>query len=525
MFTVTTRKPEKFDGDVLVYCLLQGKKSIPECDQNIKKIVKAVCKSGNFTGKQGQTRLLYPKLFDQVMGGGFACRSILLVGLGKKEQEKTNTKTKKENEILEQIRFAGGVIASEGRKLNAGSMCVALPEMVGLSSSETAEAMSEGLLLGNYSFDKYKTVNGDEQASLPVQSFLLSGHGAAGPVRQGLKKGRVVAEAACRARDMANEPGNMWTAEAFGRYAKSIAKEHGLKHKIFGKEEIKKLGMGGLLAVNQGSATPPKLVILEYRADKSDIEGEKERTKKPVLLLVGKGLTFDSGGISIKPAAGMEDMKYDMCGGAVVLAAMQAIGEEKPASVDVVAVVPATDNMLSGQALKPGDVITHFGGKTSEIINTDAEGRLILADALAYGIKTYKPDAVVDFATLTGAVITGLGHHYTGLLANNDELVDWIISAGERAGEPFWRLPLGKEYSKQIESKVADIKNTGGRAAGTITAAAYLQEFVGDIPWAHCDIAGTSWGFTQKPYIPKGPSGVGVRTLINLVRNWKLPVK
>lgn len=518
MITVTTRKPEKFDGDVLVYCLLQGKKSIPEYEKNIKKIVKVVSKSGNFTGRQGQTCLLYPKLFDQIYIGNFACKCILLVGLGEKARGEES-----ENEMLEQVRIAGGLIASKGRELSAESMHVVLPELVGLSSIETAEAMSEGLLLGNYSFDKYKTLAKDDEPSLPVQSFLLSGQGSASSVRQGMRKGRIAAGAARIARDMANEPGNIWTPSSFGRYAKTIAKEHGLKCRIIDKTEMSKLGMGGIIAVNQGSDAPPKLVILEYRADRS--EREKGGKRKPVLLLVGKGLTFDSGGISIKPASGMEDMKYDMCGGAVVLAAMQAIGEEKPATVDVVALVPTTDNMVSGSAIKPGDIITHFGGRTAEIINTDAEGRLILADSLAYGIKTYKPDAVVDFATLTGAVITGLGHHYTGIMANNDELAQQVISAGDRAGEPFWRLPLGKEYSKQIKSKTADIKNTGGRSAGTITAAAYLQEFVGDTPWVHCDIAGTAWGFTEKSYIPKGPSGVGVRTLVNLVRNWKSSVK
>jgi leucyl aminopeptidase len=238
-------------------------------------------------------------------------------------------------------------------------------------------------------------------------------------------------------------------------------------------------------------------------------------------MLVGKGLTFDSGGISLKPAAGMEDMKYDMCGGAAVLCAMQAIAEEKPKNLNVVALVPATENLSGASAIKPGDIITHFGGKTSEVINTDAEGRLILADALAYGIKTYSPDAVIDLATLTGAVIVGLGHHRTGLLATDDTLVKKIIAAGDRAGEPLWRLPLGPEYSKQIESRVADIRNIGGKGAGTITAAAYLQEFVGDTPWAHLDIAGTAWNFTEKSYVPKGPSGIGVRTLIELIRNWR----
>lgn len=243
------------------------------------------------------------------------------------------------------------------------------------------------------------------------------------------------------------------------------------------------------------------------------------------MLLVGKGLTFDSGGICTKPPAGMEDMKYDMCGGAAVLAAMQAIAEIGIEGINVVGLIPATENLSGSAALKPGDVIRHYGGKTSEIINTDAEGRLILADALAYGIATYQPQAVVDLATLTGAVIIGLGHHYTGLLTNNDQLAAQLTEAGAQVGEPLWRLPLGPEYRKQIDSRLADIKNAGSdRSAGTITAACYLQEFVGETPWAHLDIAGTAWDFTEKSYIPKGPSGTGVRTLVACLRQWQ-PLK
>jgi leucyl aminopeptidase len=214
-----------------------------------------------------------------------------------------------------------------------------------------------------------------------------------------------------------------------------------------------------------------------------------------------------------------------MCGGAAVLAAMQAIAETEVSGVNVVALIPATENLSGSAALKPGDIIRHYGGKTSEIINTDAEGRLILADALAYGIATYKPTAVIDLATLTGAVIVGLGHHYTGLLANNDQLAAQLIDAGAQVGEPLWRLPLGPEYRKQLDSRVADIKNAGSdRSGGTITAACYLQEFVGETPWAHLDIAGTAWKFTEKSYIPKGPSGTGVRTLVACLRQWK-PLK
>ena len=234
--------------------------------------------------------------------------------------------------------------------------------------------------------------------------------------------------------------------------------------------------------------------------------------------MVGKGLTFDSGGISLKPAAGMEDMKYDMCGGAAVLGAMSSVAVEKP-QCNVIAIVPATDNMSGGAALKPGDIIYHYNKTSSEIINTDAEGRLILADALAYGVEKYSPDYIIDVATLTGAVIIGLGHHHSGLFSNNDGLAARLKAAGEKSGEPVWRLPLGEEYKKQLESKVADVKNTGGRPAGAISAAEYLHGFVDKTPWAHLDIAGTAWNFTEKSYIPKGgPSGMAVRTLLEFIR-------
>jgi leucyl aminopeptidase len=278
-----------------------------------------------------------------------------------------------------------------------------------------------------------------------------------------------------------------------------------------GQAELKKLKMGGILGVNQGTCEDPKLVILEYRTGR----------KVPTLMLVGKGLTFDSGGISLKPSQGMQDMKYDMCGGAAVMAAMAAIAQEAPGNIDIVALVPTTDNMPGPEALKPGDIVRQHNGKTVEIISTDAEGRLILADALSYGVKRFKPDAVIDLATLTGAVIIGLGHHMTGLMSNDDDLANMISVAGEQSAEPVWRLPLTKDYSKQIKSEVADLKNVGGKEAGTITAGAFLQEFIGDTKWAHLDIAGTAWNFTKKNYVPKGPSGVGVRLLLELIRNWK----
>ena len=436
-------------------------------------------------------------------------KRILVLGLGDIKKEKDRCTA------LDRLREAGGKLAKACEKVKAKDMVIRLPEIKTLSPGLTemalaVEALCEGVILGDYRFVKYKetTKKKDDYPGLLALRFVCSESLTA--VRQGVLRGRNAAFAACAARDMANEPGNGWTSADFATWAKVLAKESGLTYRCIEKKEMETLGMGGILAVNQGSATPPRMVILEYRP-----EGAVD-----TVLLVGKGLTFDSGGISIKPAAKMEDMKYDMCGGAAVLSAMQVVAEEKP-DVAVVAIVPATDNMSGANAVHPGDIIRHFNGVTSEVINTDAEGRLILADALAYGIKTYSPCCVIDTATLTGAVILGLGHHFTGLVSNSDALCARLTEAGCLAGEPLWRLPLNKHYEKQIESKVADIKNTGGRPGGTITAAAYLSKFVGDTPWAHLDIAGTAWDFTEKAYIPKGPSGTAARTFINLIRNWK----
>jgi leucyl aminopeptidase len=373
------------------------------------------------------------------------------------------------------------------------------------------ECLVEGLILGAYSFRKYKHRDkNDPDAPGELQGVELYGKNQTA-IKQGAQRGEVAARAACEARNMANEPGNFWTPTHFADHAEQLAKRYGFGCRILGKPELKRLGMGGILGVNQGSEQPPRLVIVEHHP---------KGGKKPTLLLVGKGLTFDAGGLSLKPSAGMEEMKYDMCGGAAVLAVMQAVGEEKPKNLNIIAMVPATENLPGPAALKPGDLITQYGGKTVEVVNTDAEGRLIVADALAYGVKKYQPDFVVDIATLTGAVVIGLGHHRTGLLTNHDDLCQKLIAAGERSGEPLWRLPLGAEYRKQLDSQVADLKNVGNRDGGTSTAATFLQEFVGETPWAHLDIAGTAWNYTEKSYVPKGPSAVGVRTLLELIRSW-----
>lgn len=501
--SLSTKKLEDYNGDLLALCADQTNDATGRCHLAlIDNWLEKAAEIGAFAGKEGEKLFYYPLGEKE---NPFAARRILIVGIGKFAGDESP------EELRERCRLTGGHIALQAAGAKARKVLINLPDIAGLHPGEVVECLTEGVLLGDYRFLKYKSVKeGDEESFVGLSDIRFHVPSVSKALNRGLRAGQVAALAAREARDMAHEPGNGWTPSHFAEYARKLAKKYDLKCTVLEKADMKRLGMGGLLAVNQGSAEPPRMVILEYRP----------QTVTSTLLVVGKGLTFDSGGVSLKPAAGMEEMKYDMCGGAAAMALMQAIGEERP-NLAVVVIVPSTDNMAGAAALKPGDIITHYNGITSEVVNTDAEGRLILADALAYGIEKFTPDYVVDLATLTGAVIVGLGHHCTGLLGNDDGLAERLLAAGARCGEPLWRLPMGKEYSKQIESKVADIKNTGGKSAGTITAAAYLEKFVGKTPWAHLDIAGTAWDFTEKSYVPSGPSGIGVRTLLELVRGWK----
>lgn len=501
--TVTGKKAESIKADLLVYCLVQEKKNkVPESNVVIKKMVKTAFDLGDFKTGEKDERLFYPTTRD--IKKGCNARRILILGLG------NLVKGKESSVISETLREAGGKIAQACEKLKAKTLTVVLPGIDYVNPERLSRSLTEGILLGDYRFLKYKKNDKKDKPFKGIQQIRLSAAAGLNTVRRGARKARAAAMAVYDARDMANEPGNSWTSAEFSAYARQLSKTHGLSYTCLEKEDMEKLGMGGILAVNQGSDIPPRLIILEY----------KPKKKSQTILLVGKGITFDSGGISLKPAPGMEEMKYDMCGGAAVLATMKAVGEEKP-DVGVVAIVPATDNMSGSKAVRPGDIIRHYNQVTSEIVNTDAEGRMILGDALAYGIETYKPDCVIDAATLTGAVIIGLGHHHSGLMGNNNNLAERVIESGRQAGEPVWQLPLTKAYKKQIKSKVADIKNIGGKAGGTITAAAYLSNFVGKTPWVHLDIAGTAWNFTEKSYVPKGPSGIGVRTFLHFIQNWK----
>ena len=501
--TFARKQATDYHGELLVLpVILDGNNSM-RSDSAARKVLQSLGSYEEFIGKKEQTLLLYPPFGGSLQSSPW-CRRILLVGLGAIEARIES------DEIRERLRLAGGIIFAQCQATKVASLALEVPEE--LTSQGLIGCLLEGLLLADYRFTKYKQLLKDENPYGGLREIELLMNKADKKLEKALLAVSRAVGAVHLARDMGNEPGNGWTAIHFANHAQELAKRRGLRCTILEKDDMAALGMGGILAVNQGSAQPPKLVVLEYRPKK----------KCPTLLLVGKGLTFDSGGVSLKPAQGMMEMKYDMCGGAAVLAAMEVIGEEKP-GVGVVALIPATDNMIGGGALKPGDIITQFGGVTSEIESTDAEGRLLLADALAYGIEKYAPVAAIDVATLTGSMIFALGHHYCGFMSNDDQLAEKLKKIGTMCGEPLWRMPLDEVYKKQLKSEVADLKNTGGKPAGCITAAEYLHHFVGKTPWAHLDIAGTAWNFTEKSYIPKGPSGFGVRLLLELVRQWNLP--
>lgn len=374
----------------------------------------------------------------------------------------------------------------------------------GIQPEKAAQAITEGSLLGLYSFRKHMT----KEPESPLIEELLIAEREEEKIPQlesGCVRGKVIAGAANFARDMVNEPANYMTPKDMAKIAEKTAIEYGFEYTILEREQMQQLGMGTLLGVAQGSQQPPKFIILEYKG------GELSQT---ALGLVGKGITFDSGGISIKPAEDMADMKGDMAGGAAVIAALRAIAELKP-KINVTALVPATENLPGGAALKPGDVLKAMNNKTIEIVSTDAEGRLILADALCYA-KNLGLSPLVDVATLTGACRIALGDVCSGAFGNNRELMDKIIQAGKEAGECLWEMPMYEEYKEQNKSEVADIKNVGGRYGGAITAAQFLAEFAGDTPWVHLDIAGTSRSEKDKAYTVKGATGVAVRTLVNL---------
>ncbi|MFA6455722.1 MAG: leucyl aminopeptidase [Bacteroidota bacterium] len=445
----------------------------------------------DFTGKESETVLIYsnskktPRLF--------------LIGVG--EAKKFS---------LEKLRRAVATGAKKGKSLKAATLALSIPDVDVIlpeSIEEVAAAMAEASLLSVYKYDKYLTKEKNGKAiSKIVFSAASSFHRE---INAGLSTGKAVAEATIHARDLTNAPGSELYPETLAHDAQQAGKRYGFSVRVFEKKKIQQLGMGGVISVSKGSEKDPRFVTMEYG---------KQFRKKGTIVLVGKGVTFDTGGISIKPSAGMAEMKMDMGGAAAVIGTMQAVAQLK-LQRHVIGLVPSVENMPSGSAVKPGDIIRHYNGKTSEVDNTDAEGRLILADALSYA-ETFKPKLVIDLATLTGACVVALGHYATGMMGNDQDAMDALKTAGDRSYDRVWQLPMYDEYEKLIKSDVADVKNVGGRWAGAITAGWFLKKFIGNYQWVHLDIAGTAMQEEHQEYIPRGGSGAGVRLLVEFLRNW-----
>jgi leucyl aminopeptidase len=465
---------------------------LKELDQLLDGSLAKARRSGEFKGKTDECLTLHT-------AGKLPVQRILLVGLGPSQKAG-----------LEQLRRAAAVAAGQLKSLNLGSATYALPllKLQQHTMSARVEAVAEGLLLASYRFDRYRTGENASKGGQIGKTFLLVDSRKEKPVAEtALSRAVNLNRGVTLVRDLVNEPGNVKSPAFLADQARSIAEETGIKCRILDRETMQEEGMNALLGVARGSEREPCLIILEYEGDPS---GE------PPVALVGKGVVFDAGGISLKPAEKMDEMKMDMAGGAAVLGTLLAAALlELP--VNLVGLVPAVENMPSGSAIRPGDILTSMSGQTIEVLNTDAEGRMILADALTY-VKRFEPRLTIDLATLTGACIIALGHHATALLGNNDKLIGALLKAGEASGERLWQLPLWDDYSEQIKSTVADIKNIGGRPAGTITAAAFLKKFAGDVAWAHLDIAGTAWRDKPQVYGPAGATGVGVRLLIEFLR-------
>jgi leucyl aminopeptidase len=491
--TGSSQSTEKIDAQALAIAAFKDEKPdhglLKRLDAAAGGLISRVVDSEEFKAKEGETAYFH------VADGQLSANRLLLVGCGERDAYHNR-----------QISQMAGTAARFLRSKNAKSVAI-LPRSGG-DVEKAAQNVISGAIMGLFEPDKYRT---KEKEKREIDQIIVAWEGAdEKALKRGAERGRIIGESVNFTRDLANEPGVFMTPTILAERAKEVAKSFGLTIDVLDQKRMEKLGMGSLLGVSRGSDEPPKLIVMTYQPRKPD-----KRHKDELLALVGKGITFDSGGISLKPGENMELMKYDMTGAATVIGAMRAIAQLKP-GIPVIGVAPCSENLPSGKATKPGDVLRAMTGKTIEVINTDAEGRLVLADALAYARKL-GATTIIDMATLTGAVSIALGDVNTGILGTDQELIDRVIDAGKEVGEKFWQLPLDKEYSNQIKSDIADIKNTGGKKAGTITAAAFLKEFVEDIPWAHLDIAGTAWGDPATPFRAKGPTGVAVRTLVEFV--------
>jgi leucyl aminopeptidase len=491
---------EKFydiEADALVVTVYEGEKSddvtLKELDERTSGMVSELLGTDEMRGKQGDMVYVYRP-------GKIRARRLLLVGAGKREEFSLDT-----------VRKVTGSAARFLRGKGARSMAILRRSQLDIEAS--AQAAVEGALLGLFEPDMYKTESKEERH---MDELILA---AAAPefndvLARGVERGRVIGEAVNFARELSNEPSSNLTPTELAERSRETASRFGLEIDVLDEARMKELGMGALLGVSRGSDEPAKLIVLRYTPDGTEPMGNDA----DVLAIVGKGVTFDSGGISIKPADGMEKMKYDMSGAAATLATMQVIAQLKP-RINLIGLMPTVENMPSGRAYKPGDVLRAMSGKTIEVVNTDAEGRLILADAISYA-RRLGATRIIDLATLTGACSIALGSVNVAILGNDQGFIDDMRKAGREVGERLWQLPMDQEYRDMIKSDIADIKNSAGRYGGTITAAYFLREFAEETPWVHLDIAGTAWENDRKPHQAKGPTGVAIRTLVNYVCNY-----
>ena len=465
----------------------QSKELDPEALSQIRESLQ----SKEFQGKLGSSMLVY-------LIGKSMPKKLLLVGLGRRDKFTDET-----------ARVCSGKAALKVKELRLAEFSIV--QFAELDEG-LVEAMTEGICLALYSFNLYRSLDA-EQHTVETANILINSDSPR--FQAAADRAMAITETVNYARDLGNLPPNDCPPAHLASQAALLANDPAIKVKVFDRYELEDMKMGGIVSVGKGSVNPPKLVVLEYNGG----------TDQKPYLLVGKAVTFDTGGISIKPGEKMDEMKYDKCGGCTVIAIIKALSLLK-APTSVIGIVPAVENMPSGTSYRPGDILRMYNGKTVEVLNTDAEGRLILADAIAYGIATYSPRAVFDLATLTGAAIIALGSNVAALIGNNKQLIDRLKKFSEKTGEKMWELPLYDEFSDQIKSNFADVKNVGGRPGGAITAAAFLSKFVSDVPWIHMDIAGTAWtqeGTFERSYNPKGATGFGVRTLVRLLSEEEKP--
>jgi leucyl aminopeptidase len=491
---LSSSTPAAIETEALVAVVLdRGEKDKTEAyvatgDKTVQEVAADVIASGEAAGKNLESTLLHHP-------AKLKAQRLLLLGGGKA----------KKFSAAELRKVAGAAVRSLKSK-KVRNLAVVLPDS-GVNAADAARAIVEGAFIGIFDSDTYKS----DRKDLSIDLLTIVAQGDPSALQKAIDESRIIGESQNFTRSLVNEPSNRMTPTILADHAKKMSQEVGLKCEVYGADKIKELKMGAFWGVAQGSDEPPALIVMTYEPAGAPA--------KPVLGLVGKGITFDTGGISIKPSDGMEKMKYDMAGGATMIGVMRAIALLKP-KVKVIGIVCATENMPSGKAQKPGDIQTAMSGKTIEIINTDAEGRLVLADGLCYARKLGCTH-LIDAATLTGAVVVALGYANVGVFANDDSFYDRFAQTAAKSGENMWRLPVNDEYLDMTRSSIADLMNTGGRWGGASTAAAFLREFAEETPWLHLDIAGTAWMEDQKPWIAKGPSGVAVRSLIEFARNFE----